>query len=39
MDVWKGRYNGNSVSVKAFCVHTAENLSKIKQVCGLWFYV
>jgi hypothetical protein len=33
-DVWKGRHNGNPVSVKAFRAYTAENLSKIKKVCG-----
>jgi hypothetical protein len=36
-DVWKGRHNGNSVCIKAFRAYTAENLSKIKQVCGHWF--
>ena len=31
-DVWKGRYNGNPVCVKAFRNYTAQNLAKIKQV-------
>ena len=33
-DVWKGRHNGNRVCIKAFRAYTAENLSKIKQVCN-----
>jgi len=33
-DVWKGRRNGDRVCIKAFRAYTAENLSKIKQVCG-----
>ncbi|KAF9648264.1 kinase-like protein [Thelephora ganbajun] len=30
-DVWRGRHNGNRVSIKAFRTYTAENLFKIKQ--------
>jgi hypothetical protein len=33
-DVWKGRQNHNRVCIKAFRAYTAEDLSKIKQVCG-----
>ena len=33
-DVWKGRHNDNTVCIKAFRAYTAENLSKIKQVCN-----
>ena len=33
-NVWKGRYDGNSVCVKAFRTHTAENLPETKQVCN-----
>ena len=32
-DVWKGRYNENSVCVKAFRAYTAGNLAEIKKVC------
>ena len=38
-DVWKGRYNGNPVCVKAFRAYTADNLAKIKQVGSQRFYV
>ncbi|KAF9648292.1 hypothetical protein BDM02DRAFT_3096756, partial [Thelephora ganbajun] len=31
-DVWKCRYNGSRVCVKAFRTYTAENLSKTKQL-------
>ena len=33
-DVWRGRHNGNRVSIKAFRAYTAGSLSKIKQVCS-----
>ena len=33
-DIWKGRHNGDRVCIKAFRAYTAENLSKIKQVCS-----
>ena len=32
--VWKGRYNGNRVCIKAFRAYPAEDLSRIKQVCN-----
>ena len=33
-DVWKGRHNGNPVCIKAFSAYTANNLTKIKEVCS-----
>ena len=38
-DVWKGCHDGKLVCIKAFRAYTAENLSKIKQVCGRFSYV
>ena len=31
-DVWRGRYSEGRVCINAFRAHTADNLSKIKQV-------
>ena len=33
-DVWKGRNNGNPVSIKAFRAYAPESLVRIKQVCS-----
>ena len=33
-DVWRGRHSGGRVCIKAFRAYTADNLSKIKQVCS-----
>lgn len=33
-DIWKGQKDGNRVCLKAFRTQAAENLDKIKRVCG-----
>ena len=38
-DVWKGRCKENNLCIKAFRACTADDLAKIKKVCGEWFYV
>ena len=37
--VWKGRYNGNPIRVKAFCADTQENIPRVKQVCSQYSQV